>query len=362
MAALQASRVPEIVLEGVIDLPATKDDPVRRQRRIRVFVDNGSSHSFFDDKLATELHLDRQPATAPTAEAVGGLKVPCGKDLAPLRLQLGAYTTKVQFLTTKLDKWDALLGLDWLTRDNPHIDWAKRTVVAKTRRRKIKLPLWTNQSLEGVSLTTMEVNQLHRELQRGADAWLVHVCQLEVDSTSAAVSEEPRELQALLQEFSDVFPEDLPPGLPPTRKLQHTIDLVPGSTPPVKPPYRMCEVELAELRKQVEMLLDKGYIKPSTSPFASPVLFVKKKGGDLRMCVDYRALNDITVKNRYPLPRVDEIFDQLKTAQYFTKIDLRSGYWQIKVADKDTHKTAFRTRYGHYEFLVPTLQRLFKTS
>jgi hypothetical protein len=114
----------------------------------------------------------------------------------------------------------------------------------------------------------------------------------------------------------------------------------------------MSDVELAELKKNVDMLLDQGFIKPSTLPYAALVLFTLKKEGALRMCVDYRALNDITIKNRYPLPRVDEIFDQLNRVRYFSKIDLRSGYWQIKVKDEDTHKTAFRTRYGHYEFLV----------
>ena len=320
------------------------------QRRLKVFVDGGSSHSFFDDQLASELHLDRLPPTAPTAEAMGGHKIHCGDDLAPVRLHLGAFTTKVAFLTTKLGKWDALLGRDWLKKENPDIDWDKGTVVAQRYSRKIPLPLWTSQSCDGVRILTLESDQLQRELHRADDAWLVHVYQTEV--TPTAKSEHPKELQDLLHEFLDVFPEDLPRGLPPTRNLEHTINLVPGNAPPVKPPYRMSEVELAELRKQVDALLDKGYIKPSMSPYAAPVLFVKKKGGDLRMCVDYRALNDITVKNRYPLPRVDEIFDQLKTATYFTKIDLRSGYWQIRVANEDTHKTAFRTRYGHYEFLV----------
>src|SRR6476469_6825807 len=114
----------------------------------------------------------------------------------------------------------------------------------------------------------------------------------------------------------------------------------------------MFESELAELRKQLQELLDKGFIRPSTSPYGAPILFVKKKDGSMRMCVDYRMLNKITVKNRYPLPRIDELLDRLHGAKYFSKLYLTSGYYQIRIKDEDIHKTAFRTRYGHYEFTV----------
>ena len=114
----------------------------------------------------------------------------------------------------------------------------------------------------------------------------------------------------------------------------------------------MSPAELDELKKQLDDLVAAGFIQPSKSPFGAPVLFVKKKDGSMRMCVDYRDLNRITVKNKYPLPRVDELFDRLQGAKYFSKIDLRSGYHQVRIHDDDIHKTAFRTRYGHYEFLV----------
>ncbi|KAL0402355.1 UNVERIFIED_CONTAM: Transposon Ty3-G Gag-Pol polyprotein [Sesamum latifolium] len=114
----------------------------------------------------------------------------------------------------------------------------------------------------------------------------------------------------------------------------------------------MAPVELQELKKQLEELLEKGFIQPSTSPWGAPVLFVKKKDGSMRLCVDYRQLNRVTVKNKYPLPRIDDLLDQLKGATTFSKIDLRSGYWQLRIAEKDIPKIAFRTRYGHYEFLV----------
>ncbi len=158
--------------------------------------------------------------------------------------------------------------------------------------------------------------------------------------------------KAIISEFKDVFPEDLPSGLPPKRDIDHRIDLVPGQAPPSRPTYRMSQPEMDELKKQLTELMDKGYVQESKSPYGAPVLFVKKKDGTMRMCVDYRALNKITIKNKYPLPRIDELLDRLLGARYFSKIDLRSGYWQVRIADQDVHKTAFRTRYGHYEFLV----------
>ena len=117
-------------------------------------------------------------------------------------------------------------------------------------------------------------------------------------------------------------------------------------------PYKMAPMELKELKCQLQELLNKGFIRPSVSPWGAPVLFVKKKDDTLRMCIDYRQINKVTVKNKYPLPRIEDLTDQLKGAGVFSKIDLRSGYYQLRVKDVDVPKTAFRTRYGHYEFLV----------
>ncbi|GJU25189.1 putative reverse transcriptase domain-containing protein [Tanacetum coccineum] len=155
----------------------------------------------------------------------------------------------------------------------------------------------------------------------------------------------------IVQDFPEVFPEDLP-GLPPTRQVEFQIDLVPGAAPVARAPYRLAPSELKELSEQLKELSDKGFIRPSSSPWGAPVLFVKKKDGSFRMCIDYRELNKLTVKNRYPLPRIDDLFDQLQGSSVYSKIDLRSGYHQLRVREEDIPKTAFRTRYGHYEFQV----------
>ena len=156
----------------------------------------------------------------------------------------------------------------------------------------------------------------------------------------------------VLQKYKDVFPDDLPKELPPRRHIEHSIDLIPGSSPPSKQPYKMSPKELDELKKIIDDLLAHGFIQPAASPFGAPVLFVKKKDGTMRMCVDYRALNKITIANKYPLPRIDELFDRLQGAKYFSKIDLRSGYHQVRIAEKDIDKTTFNSRYGSYSFKV----------
>nr|AAX92822.1 retrotransposon protein, putative, Ty3-gypsy sub-class [Oryza sativa Japonica Group] len=155
----------------------------------------------------------------------------------------------------------------------------------------------------------------------------------------------------VVSEFGDVFPEELP-SMPPNQEIEFRIDLAPGTTPLYKRPYRMAASELAEVKKQLEELKEKGYIRPSTSPWGAPVIFVEKKDKTKRMCVDYRALNEVTIKNKYPLPRIDDLFDQLKGATVFSKIDLRSGYHQLRIREEDIPKTAFTTRYGLYEFIV----------
>jgi len=166
---------------------------------------------------------------------------------------------------------------------------------------------------------------------------------------NCATIEAQEETIPIMKEFLDVFPEDLA-GLPPDRD-EFAIEVIPNTAPISKAQYRMVPVELAELKKQLQEYLDKRFIRPSVSPWGAPVLLVKKKDGSRRMCIDYRELNKVTIKNKYSLPRIDDLFDQLSGAKVFSKLDLQSGYHQLKMKE-DIPKTAFRTRYGHYEFLV----------
>ena len=175
-------------------------------------------------------------------------------------------------------------------------------------------------------------------------AYLAHIRDVEIETPSI-------EFIPVVSEFRKVFPNDLH-GMPPDRDIDFCIDLEPGTRPISILPYRMAPAELRELKAQIQELLNKGFIHPSASPWGAPFSFVKKNDGSMRMCIDYRQLNRVTIRNKYPLPRIEDLFDQLQGAPVFSKIDLRSGYHQLKIRPKDVPKTAFRTRYGHYEFLV----------
>ena len=156
-------------------------------------------------------------------------------------------------------------------------------------------------------------------------------------------------------EYVDVFPDELP-RLPPQRVVDFGIELHPGTSPISMTPHKMEPVELQELRVQLHELLDKGFIKPSTSPEGAPILFAKKKGKTLRLCIDYSQLNRVTIKNRYPLSRIDDLFDQLRGVRVYSKIDLRTSYHQMRVRETYIPKTAFKTCYGHFEFTVMPLR------
>jgi hypothetical protein len=170
---------------------------------------------------------------------------------------------------------------------------------------------------------------------------------LSVDDKEANPIEDIR----IVTEFPDVFPEELP-GMPPEKKVEFSIELIPGTAPISKRAYRVSGPELVELKKQIDELLEKGYIRPSTLPWATLVLFVEKKDGTKRMCIDYRSLNEVTVKNKYLVPRIEDLFDQLRGASVFSKIDLRLGYHQLRIRPSDISKSAFITKYGLYEFTV----------
>jgi hypothetical protein len=214
---------------------------------------------------------------------------------------------------------DIILGADWMTQHRVVLDVAARAL-------EIRSP-----TSEGLVLYLPSKDSTR--------------------SCAFAMMESPLKKILVICEYADVYPDELP-GMPPDWDIEFAIELQPGTSPISKRPYRMPPTELAELKKQLQELLDKGFIRPSTSPWGCPSLFVKKKYESLRLCIDYRPLNAVTIKNKYPLPRIDVLFDQLVGAKVFSKIDLCSGYHQIKIRASDILKTAFSTRYGLYEFLV----------
>nr|GFB38623.1 retrotransposon protein, putative, Ty3-gypsy subclass [Tanacetum cinerariifolium] len=205
----------------------------------------------------------------------------------------------------------------------------------------------SNQGHEA-QLNIISCAKTQKYMLKGCQVFLAHVTTKEAEGKS-----EKKRLEnvPIVRDFPEVFPEDLS-GLPLTRQVVFQIDLIPGAAPVARAPYRLGPPEIKELLDQLKELSDKGFIRPSSSPWGAPVLFVKKKDGSFRICIDYRELNKLTVKNRYPLPRIDDLFDQLQGSSVYSKIDLRSRYHQLRVREEDVSKTAFRTQYGHYEFQV----------
>ena len=248
----------------------------------------------------------------------------------------------VDLIVLDMVDYEVILGMDWLSKYHVSIDCMKKIVTFKPPEEEEFLFIGTTKKLRTLVTSAMKAKRL---LDSGCVGYLASM----VD-TSLERHLKPEDV-LVVQEFLEVFPKDLP-RLPPDREIEFIIELIPGTTTISKAPYRMAPSELKELKVQLQELLDKGFIRPSFSPWGAPVLFVKKKDGTLRLCIDYRELNKVTIKNKYPLPRIDDLFDQLQGASVFSKIDLRSGYHQLKIKAEDIQKTAFRTRYGHYEFLV----------
>jgi hypothetical protein len=240
----------------------------------------------------------------------------------------GMFALRVEFLANLIvpesKGIDVILGMDWLSKHKRMINCAKKAVRLTTSSGKEMEYVVENLVTDKAASNRVVLNQL-----------------------DAASTMDVR----TISEFSDVFPEELP-GMPPDREIEFVIELVPGTALIFKRPYRMAANQLAKLKEQLEELLDKGYIRPSASPWGAPIIFVPKKDGTQSMCVDYHSLNEVTIKNKYPLPRIDDLFDQLKGACVFSKIDLRSGYHQLKIRATDIPKTAFITWYGLYEYMV----------
>jgi len=269
-----------------------------------VLYDSGATHSFLSNECVRRLGLVMRElgcelivATSASGEvSTSFVCVGCPMEVAGRRF-------KVNLICLPMEGLDVILGMDWLSSNHVVIDCERCRVVF----------------LDAAGLEFISSNQAAKEIEDGATLFMI-VAQIEKMSTAEQISMIP-----VVDEYTNVFPDEIP-ELPSSRDVDFTIDLILGASPVSKEPYRMAPVELSELKKQIEDLLAKKFIRPSASPWGAPVLLVKKKNGSSRLCVDYRQLNKLTIKNKYPLPRIDDLLDQLRGASMFSKIDLRSGY------------------------------------
>lgn len=313
--------------------------------QLSFMVDSGASSNFISQEVVKNLGIKTTKKKHPSVVSIADDRPLSCTQYALVKVKIHQDYCPVLMFNVIDMKFEAILGKGWLasSQPRPDVDWLNNTVrindvLIQGHTRPCHVPV-------------LSAMQFKRCLQKD-QAFLCFVHKQD-DSKDHKPQVEIHPLaQELLEKYKDVFPDELPRCLPPSRSIDHKIELVPGSVPPSRPTYQLSLSEMDELKKQLQDLFDHGFIRPSQSPYGSPVLFVKKKEGDLRMCVDYRALNKQTIKNTYPLPRIDELMDRLQGATVFSKLDLRSGYHQIRISEEDIHKTAFRTRYGLYEFQV----------
>ncbi|TYK01903.1 putative gag-pol polyprotein [Cucumis melo var. makuwa] len=298
------------------DTVVTGTLPVLRHYTLVLF-DSGSSHSFISSTFVLHARLE----------------------VEPLHHVLSVSTPSGEFLDM-LD-FDVILGMDWLAANHASIDCSRKEVAFNP-------PSIASFKFkgEGSRLLPQVISAMRASKLLSQGTWSILASVVDTREVDVSLSSEP-----VVRDYPDVFPKELP-ELPPHREVEFAIELEPDTVRISRAPYRMAPAELKELKVQLQELLDKGFIRSSVSPWGAPVLFVKKKDGSMRLCIDYRELNKVTVKNRYPLPRIDDLFDQLQGATVFSKIDLRSGYHQLRIKDGDVPKIAFRSRYGHYEFIV----------
>lgn len=380
-----------------------------------VLLDSGATGSYISTQFAAKVGLKVQPVgphedTAVVAADGNSLRV-AGYAEARVWVQSLRDVVRLQVLDLGEDH-DVILGDDWLSSRRVVMDFGKRKCTVHRGKRRVTLlcppqDAGTSHNQSNVyikdtqpksSLQFLTAVSAKRALRRagGSRAFLVIVREAQdgrisvqtpkagegkqsgahrrrpgdghnrecpsrpaasavtdQDATASTEGLVPEaEMRALLEEYADVLPQELPAGLPPHRGVGHSIVLENNATPPWRPLFRLSPRERNEVESQVSELLRLGYIQPSVSPFGAPVLFVPKPDGSLRMCIDYRVLNKVTVKNRYPLPRIDQLLDQLGGARVFSSIDLASGYYQIRIPEEDVAKTAFRTHIGHYEWKV----------
>ena len=310
-------------------------------RAMYALIDPGSTLSYISSLIACTIGMPSESTEPCEVLTPVGESIVVNKIYRNCPVKVSGLSTQADLRELDMTDFDIIMGMDWLASCYAKVDCQRKIVQFHFPGEPVLEWAGKVAAPRGKFISYLQASKM---IKKGCLYHLIRVHDLNA---------EPPTLQSVpvVNEFPDVFPDELP-GLPPEREVDFAIDLLPDTQPISIPPYRMAPAELKELKEQLKDLLEKGFIRPSSSPWGAPVLFVRKKDGSLRMCIDYRQLNKVTVKNKYPLPRIDDLFDQLQGSKCFSKIDLRSGYHQVRVREEDIPKTAFRTRYGHYEFRV----------
>ncbi|KAJ4802055.1 polyprotein [Rhynchospora pubera] len=316
------------------------------QKRICALIDSGSTHSFVNPDVLHSQPFKVSKNTPMAVMVANGNKMITELECKGLTFSIQGYEFQKDMRVLDVRGYDLILGLDWLTEMGPMlIDWGKGYIKFQQGSREIELQV--KDEVAQVQLC-QEIFSVEEEKAAGHEVFIAHL--FLVGQQSSSQHNISTHLDEVLSKFAAVFQE--PSSLPPLRDVDHTIPLIPGTQPISQRPYRYSYFQNLEIEKMIEELMKADLIQPSSSPFASPILLVKKKDGNWRMCVDYRKLNACTIKDKYPIPIIEDLLDELHGAKIFSKIDLRAGYHQIRMKPEDICKTTFRTHEGHYEFTV----------
>ena len=311
----------------------------------KAMINTGATHNFVSEEEARRLKL-RTSKEAGWLKAVNSVAKPSQGVARGVTMKIGSWEGKIDFTVAPMDDFKIVIGIDFLRQVRAVPIPFLRSMAILEKEAPCMIPTITKSKAKTPMLSAI---QLEKGLKRNEVTYLAALKEDPIDPIGDTMLVE---VKKALDEFKDVMPPELPKNLPPRREEDHKIELELGAKPPAMGPYRMAPPELEELRRQLKDLLDAGFIQPFKAPYGVPVLFQQKHDGSLRMCIDYRALNKVTVKNKYPIPLIADLFDQLGSAKFFTKLDLRSGYYQVRIAEGDEPKTTCVTRYGSYEFIV----------
>ncbi|XP_057424795.1 uncharacterized protein LOC130718278 [Lotus japonicus] len=338
--------VPHLSLNNIVGFTSRRSFKVWgtiEDHKVVVLVDCGATHNFISKALVQELHLKVEDTPSYVVEVGDGHKISCKGVCKDVSLLLHNVPVNQQFYLFGLGGVDIVLGLEWLASlGDIRANFEQLTLRFTMNGQKLSL-----QGDPELCKKDASLNSLLKALQHG-EGFLIDFQQIRAETDWRA--NVPADLVSILHQFPSIF--EPPEGLPPHRRQDHAIHLKEGAQIPNLRPYRYPHYQKNEIEKLVAKMLDAGIIRPSTSPFSSPIILVRKKDGSWRFCVDYRALNKITVPDKFPIPVIDELLDEIGGARIFSKLDLRSGYHQIRMKEGDIEKTAFRTHEGHYEFLV----------
>lgn len=311
-------------------------------KMVHVLIDSGATHNFIHPTLLKNLKAQVHNLTPLNVQLASGAKMQTMGEVYHL-LQLQKFEFNADFYVLPISGCEVVLGASWL-RTLGDILWNFDKLLMKFT---VEGAAYQLQGELDPQTSMVSCKAMKRLLRKEKEAMMVQVVPV---ANPSELEKVPSQITTLINKYKDIFQS--PTTLPPAREQDHKIELMPNTSPVSVRPYRYPYFQKTEIEKIVQELLDNGVIRPSVSPFSSPVLLVKKKDGTWRMCIDYRALNSVTVKDKYPIPVVDELLDETYGSTIFTKLDLRSGYHQIRMSPADINKTAFRTHSGHYEFLV----------